>query len=269
MTTHDMSATAIAKSSPVSCGAFIGLDSVDVSGGSYTDSYNSGSGVYPAGLGAKGTLCSNGKISLSGGGTVIHGDAHPGPGQTVSASGGSSVTGSKTPLTKSLSEAAVDPGNAALVNDNLKIPLSAQQKNSLINGVFNLSGGDSVTLIPGTYYFTKMTLSGGASVGITGKTIIYVNGTVDVSGGSLVNVNQKPSDLQLYPMGSKCTLSGSSQMYAVVYGPTADITRSGGSSDFFGMMVGASLTLSGGGGCHADTAVSGIGGSSRRATLVK
>jgi hypothetical protein len=58
-------------------------------------------------------------------------------------------------------------------------------------------------------------------------------------------------------------------MYGVVYGPTADITRSGGSSDFFGSMVGASLTLSGGGGLHADEAIKGVKSGGRKATVVQ
>jgi Flp pilus assembly protein TadG len=269
--TQDVTATAVAKSTHIQCGPFVGITSVTISGGSYIDSYYSASGTYTAGsAGQQGTVCSNGPISLSGGLTVVHGDAHPGPGHSDSMSGGSSVTGSTAALTIPLVEPAVDPGNAATVNDNNSIPLTTQGKDPLDSkGNFNLSGGDSVSMPPGTYYFTSLTLSGSSSMTITGMTIIYVAGKVNAGGGTITNTSQIPSNLQLYPMDKTCILSGAAQMYAVVYGPTADITRSGGSSDFFGAMVGNSLTLSGGGGLHGDLSLSGVSGSSRKASLVQ
>ena len=267
---QDLTATAIAKSSPVTCGAFIGLNYVDISGGSYTDSYSSSSGYSAGSAGQQGNVCSNNKITMSGGLSIVKGDAHPGPGYSVSMSGGSSVTGSTAALTQPLVEAAIDPGSAATVNDNKTIPLSHNNKTLVdSSGNFNMSGGDSVTISPGTYYFTTMTLSGSSSMVITGKTIIYVTGKVDTSGGTMTNTSQIPSNLQLYGMGTTVTLSGGTQMYGVVYAPTADITRSGGQSDFFGMMVGKSLTLSGGGGLHADTAITGVGSSTKKASLVQ
>ncbi|HEY2250866.1 MAG TPA: TadG family pilus assembly protein [Planctomycetaceae bacterium] len=266
--TQDLSATAIAKSTPVTCGAFIGLDYVKISGGSSTDSYSSSSGYSKGSTGSQGNVCSNAKITMSGDATV-NGDAHPGPGYSVSTSGAASVSGSKAALTQPLTEAAIDPGTAATVSDNNKIPLSSRNKNPVdSHGNFDLSANDSVTISPGTYYFTSLTLSGSSSLLITGKTIIYVAGKVDVSGGTMTNSSEIPSNLQIYAMGPSVTISGGSNMYGVVYAPTTDITRSGG-SDFFGMMVGKSLTLSGGGGLHADTALTGIGSSTKKASLVQ
>lgn len=271
LSSANVSAQAIATGSSINCGPFIGTESVTISGGSYTDSYDSGSGAYSAGTaGQQGHVCSNGKISLSGGSTVVKGDAHPGPGKTVDASGGSYVVGSTTPLDSALNEPAVDPGDAATVNDNGSVPNSAQIKDPLDNsGKFTLSGGDSVALAPGTYYFSSLTLSGGSSISITGKTIFYVTGDVNVSGGSILNSTQLPVNCQLYGMGTKVVLSGSSQWYGVVYAPTADVTRSGGSSDFFGMIVGKKLTLSGGGGCHYDQALGSLTGASSGTQIVQ
>ena len=93
----DVKAQAIALAGPPTCGAFVGLQGVSMTGGSYTDSYNSTTGSYSGGsAGKNGTVCSNGNISLSGSGTVINGDAHPGIGMTESGA----VTGSTTPLTQ-------------------------------------------------------------------------------------------------------------------------------------------------------------------------
>lgn len=267
----DVSMSAIATSSSVNCGPFVGINSVTISGGSYTDSYDSGAGSYASqSAGSSGHVCSNGKITLSGGGTAVNGDAHPGPSSTVATSGGSYVTGSKTPLTSALNEPAVNTGSASSVNNNNNIPTSAQGKTCLdTSRNLNLSGGDSVTLPPGTYYFNKLTLSGGSTITITGKTIIYCTGDVSVSGGSILNTTTLPVNCQLYGMGTKVDLSGSSQWYGVVYAPGCDITRSGGSSDFFGMAVGKTLTLSGGGGCHYDTSLGALAGASNGAQLVQ
>jgi len=148
------------------------------------------------------------------------------------------------------------------------IPLSAQGKYPLVSGNFSLSNGDSVTLFPGTYYFSTLTLSGSSSLEITGRTIIYVTGNVDTRGGSLTNTTQIPSNLQLYGMGPSVVLLAGTQMHAVIYAPTADISCSSG-MDFFGMMVGASLTLSGGCGLHADTSVTGTSSTTRKGALVQ
>lgn len=60
-----------------------------------------------------------------------------------------------------------------------------------------------------------------------------------------------PKNLQLFPMGSKCVLSGDSEFCGVVYNPTAKVERSG-DSDFYGAIVACQLVLSGSGGIHAD-----------------
>ena len=249
-----ISVTSIATCNTINCGPFVGLNYVTITGGSYTDSYDSGTGAYNGGSATQnGNTCSNGNITLNGG-SWIKGQGHPGKGFTVNAP--SYVTGSTTPLTTALSEPAVAVGNAASSNNNNAIPVSAQHKNPLAgNGSYTLSGGDSDWLPPGTYYFSALTLTGSASITITGKTIIYVTGDINISGGSLLNTTQLPANCQLYGMGNKVDLSGATQTFATVYAPTADITRSGGNSDFFGMMVGKSLTLSGGGGCHFDQAL--------------
>src|SRR6185369_17384393 len=89
---------------------------------------------------------------------------------------------------------------------------------------------------------------------ISGPTVIYCTGDFALSGGTLSNDSKTPSNLQIYPTGNKCDISGSSELYAVVYGPTTAVIRSG-DADYYGMIVGESLTLSGEGGIHADESV--------------
>jgi Flp pilus assembly protein TadG len=246
-----LEATATARVTASRCGLVIGLDKFTMSGSSWIDSYASADGPYdPATASHNGDACSNTTIKMSGS-SAIYGDAHPGPGCIVDSSSSIGVLGNEEPLQEPLVLPPVDPGDAAVNNNNLTIPLSDEGEEPLSGGEFNLSGGDHVQLSPGTYYFSKMTLSGGSSISIVGPTKIYVTGDVSLSGGSVANLTQLPINLQLYPMGSKCVISGGSQFHGAVYAPTAKVERSG-DSDYYGMIVGRELVLSGGGGIHVD-----------------
>lgn len=264
-----VSATARIKSSR--CGLIIGLTQVTMSGSSHTDSYRSENGLYNAtSAGDEGHVCSNGDIKMSGS-TAINGNGHPGPDHEVNSSSSIGVTGSTSPLEQPISYPPADPGDAPWNNDNDSIPQSDGGTDPLSgSGEFKLSGGDAVDLYPGTYYFTKMSLSGGSMVRISGPTVIYVTGDCSLSGGSLANGTFLPKNLQLYPMGSKCVISGDSAFYGAVYAPTAKVVRSG-SSDFYGSIVAGNLVLSGSGGIHADLSLDGQDSEAglRRATLVQ
>ncbi len=258
ISTEDVSATAIANKGTSPCG-FIGLNGVTMSGSAPTDSYNSSSGPYSAGsAGNAGNVCSNQNIQMSGGST-IHGNATPGSGYSVSMSGSAAVTGSTAAATTALSEPAVNTSAAAASNNDANIPLSAQGKNPLDNhDNFNLSGGDSVTLPAGTYYFAKFSLSGNSFLTLSGAVIIYTTDQVDLSGGTVTNTGAIPSNFQIYSTGNQINLSGSTNLYAEVYAPGAAINASG-SSGFFGSIVGATLNMSGSGAMHFDQAIGGGG----------
>ena len=86
----------------------------------------------------------------------------------------------------------------------------------------------------------------------------------DFSGGSsggVVNTTGKAENLQIFSMSSSqgITLSGGSQTYMAVYAPHSPITFSGG-SDFYGAVVGNTITDSGGTKMHYDVHLSGLGG---------
>src|SRR5439155_4685916 len=112
----------------------------------------------------------------------------------VTNSGSSRVTGTKS--VAATAENCVPVSLTSLVtsvqaaNDNSQIPLTGQGKNPLggaSHTEFTLSGGDTITLQPGTYYFTKFTVSGGSTITLTGPTRILCTGRADISGGSFVN----------------------------------------------------------------------------------
>lgn len=263
----DLSAKATARS--LVCGLIIGLTGVTMSGSSNTDSYDSTIGAYSkSAAGNKGTVCSNGDIVMSGS-AAIHGDAHPGAGHIVKSSSSIGVLGTVSPLTYNLSFPAVNPGSAATINDNGTIPLSDFGKHPLNSkNEFSLSGGDGIDLAPGTYYFSKLSLSGSSSIRLSGATTVYVTGNVDLSGGTVLNPTCIPKNLQLYPMGNTCTISGSSDFYGLVYGPTTAMTRSG-SSGYYGAIIGASLDLSGSGGIHEDSSLDSLFSTAGRSILTQ
>jgi Flp pilus assembly protein TadG len=269
--TSSLSRSAIAQVTTSRCGLIIGIPSVTMSGSSYTDSYDASKGPYSAAsAGMEGHVCSNGNITMSGS-AAIHGNAQPGVSGIVKSSSSIGVLGKISNLSKPLSYPPVDPGNAATVNNNSKIPLSANNKQPLdSSGKFTLSGGDSVTLAPGTYYFNQLALSGGSMININGPTTIYVNGKVDLSGGSVANKTLLPANLQLFCMGATANISGGSDFYGVVYGPSCAMTRSS-SASFFGAIIGAQLTMSGSGGIHADVSLNTtlLGGNATTSMLVK
>lgn len=256
ISTADVAASAIAMQGS-SCGPFIGLNSVKLSGGSYTDSYDSRVGPYnTASATEHGSVCSNGNITISGQSAIINGDAHPGVGGWFNTSDGALITGSSSNLTETLVVSAVETKGAAAKNDNARIPISYVGVHPVDSqGNFNLSGGDSLTLPAGTYCFKTLTLSEGSTLTINAATYIYVTGDVDISDGSIANTTGIPGNLYLYSTGDKVKISGALPFYGVIDAPTADIKHGGGSAGMFGALIGKSLKLSGGGGFHYDQAL--------------
>ena len=181
------------------------------------------------------------------------------------------VLGTTSALTTAMSFPAINPGTAATVNNNTSIPTSQNGLQPLnAANAFALSLGVSVTLSPGTYYFSKLTLTGGSTLRTSGRTIIYVTGDVDMSGGSFANLTLQPSNLELYPMGTKCVISGTSEFYGLVYAPNSIVSRSGG-SHFYGAIIAGTLALSGSGGIHVDESLDTqfLGGATLRSALVQ
>src|SRR5262249_52360940 len=87
-----------------------------------------------------------------------------------------------------------------------------------------------------------------AGAGLTGN-----NAAVDMTGGTISNtVNSKPSDLQILYGGSQpMKLAGGTNAFAVAYSPNAPVTFTGG-SDWYGAVVGNTVTDTGGTDIHYD-----------------
>ena len=199
-------------------------------------------------IGNHGDIASNGNIRISGG--TVHGDATAGPGKGVNLSGSGTVLGTKSSASALVNCTPIDlsPFAASLPssNDDNKIPLTGHGKNPMGGAThteFTLSGGDTITLAPGTYYFTKFTVSGGSSITLTGLTNIFCTGKVDISGGSFDNA--LPYRFRFWVSGAgPFTLSGGSLLRGFVYAPAGAATVS--SSTLVGGLFANQVTISGG-----------------------
>jgi len=228
--------SALASQGVFSCG------DMSITGGGTIDS----AGIAAVGPANKGTVRSNGKITVSS--STINGDAFPGPGKIVSISGSGSVSGSTTPAAAAVPCTPINLStlatSLAASNNDASIPLTGQGKSVLAGAShteFSMSGGDTLTLPAGTYYFTKFTISGGSTVTLGGAVRILVTGNVSISGGSFVNSNAYA--FRFWHSGATFTLS-SSTFTGIVYAPAASLTIS--SSRFIGSVFADDVTISGG-----------------------
>jgi hypothetical protein len=146
----------------------------------------------------------------------------------------------------------------ATVNNNANIPKTSKNKNAVTNGAFNMSGSDSLTLPAGTYYFNSFSMSGNTNLILAGPVIIYCTGDFNAGGGSITNPSQKPRDFQVYCTGSTVSLHGGAAFCGMIYAPTSDISRSGGSTECYGALIGKTLTINGSSGVHFDQALAGL-----------
>lgn len=240
----DLNATATATSTPMDDVGIVGINFVTMSGGA-EDSYNSA--LNPAGYVSsptyKGTVESNGNIGLSGG-AQINGDALAGVGMTVSLSGSTTtVTGRSGNLTAPLSFANASAGSAVTTNANTNASSSYYNANTRD---LSVSGGKTVTLPGGVYYFNNITLTGNSSMQFTGPATIYATGSVNLSGGTVVTDSNIPRNLQIEVIGGgNVTMSGGSTFYADIYCPQSAYNLSGGST-LAGRIIALSITQSGG-----------------------
>jgi hypothetical protein len=136
-------------------------------------------------------------------------------------------------------------------------------------GNVQLNGGTTANLATGTYDFNSLILSGNSVLYVSpgsGPIIINVagnglsggNSALDLSGGSMVNASGKPSNLEFFYGGTHgVNLSGGLQAYATLYAPMAPVNMSGG-TDFFGALIGSTVTDSGGTKIHYDTSLTDV-----------
>jgi hypothetical protein len=267
-----------------SSGAFIeGLFSINdltFGGNSVSDAYDTRLGTYASqavntdayGSYAQdgGNLGSNtGFITLMGSSVTVRGDAVPGPGRSVYENGNPVVTGDTTPRD---TERDVPPTTFAefsaanTTNQNGSWVVAGKAPNwNPVTKSFRGNAGSTVTLNAGTYFFSSLSLQGGATLRIQGDVKIYITGSMDLTGGTLVNTTGRPAAMQVFahpyalpagfsPTSTSVKVSGGNQSALVMYGPAAGLTLHGG-SHIFGAAVARSIDVSGGVDYHYDKAL--------------
>ncbi len=237
------------------CLGIWGLDLLDADGDITTDSYDSSAGAYGAGnIYNNGDICSDRNIELEGG-VEIGGDAMYGYGYDLTISGNSyRIYGVTSEQNRSVTIPEIDMLAASLINDNLTIGLTDKNRDPFAGSPWDLvvTGNDSLTLNPGTYYFTSAAIGGRATLTVTGPTTIYVDGDATFTGGGIVNATQVPTNLTIYSTGTTMTVDGSAGFYGSIVAPETTVNFAG-TADIYGTVMARVLTLFGNTQIHVDS----------------
>jgi len=250
----------------------VGLNSVGFGGNALTvDSFDSSVGAYGSGnRGSAATLFSNGPIGLGHadlGGDVVSALSSVNLDKaTVSGNvtAGTSITGSGsvggTSTANSPSAPLTAPAVAGCSPYSSASGIGGKFTYSPVTGDLTVGGGKTATLVPGTYCFHNVVVSGGSVLTVAGPVTIRLKGILDASGGSLVNGTRIPTSLQFessYSGADGVALSGGTGAYVTVYAPSTSITLTG-KSPFHGALLGKTLAASGGAAIHYDVRTLGV-----------
>jgi hypothetical protein len=247
----DVAREAIALCDAGHCYGIWGLNGIDGVGSITTDSYVSALGPYgPGNMDQNGDLCSNRDIGLRGN-VDIHGDVMHGVDYECILRGGShSIWGTVGP-TGDLEAPPVDVSDAWDENDNGAIGLTDQGHEPLVDGKLVLRSTDNLTLAPGTYLFHGASMTGQATLTVTGPTVIYVDEDAKFTGGGIQNVTQDPKNLLIYATCDELDLKGAAGFYGAVVAPDTEVTLVG-TSDYFGMIIADTVRINGDVNVHVD-----------------
>jgi hypothetical protein len=224
-----------------------------------TDSFDSEKGAYHSSTATdRGSLCSDGPISIEGS-VFVKGDARAGKGFKVTFEGNPTLTGSHGSRLKPLNFPTVDDSRARHSNDNSQIPM-IQEGNSWRspvdeNGNLLLDGNKTIDLPPGIYHLNDVMLEGQAVLNITGPTTIYVTGDLRRAGGvQLNNHTRKAANLKIMMTGGTARVTSYDAFFGVIYAPNTDVTLDG-NAEYFGTIVGKTLTVTGTAAGHYDESI--------------
>lgn len=272
---HASSATAPeATSAPVDTlvvrtvpNAVFGASALTASGQAVTDSWDSSAGsLAQTRQLTDGDVASNGDISVSGG-SLINGDATPGPGGSVVVTDTAQVTGSTAPAAEDVVLNEVDATAHASNNDNHRIcreagsctdsSYDASTKTLVVNG--------SAALPSGAYYLCRLEVNGVLKV--TGTVALWfgppsicggVNFPVLFQAAGSVSINSgRTRDVQLLVQGPGTVLvTSASSLTGLVHVPQGTFAVEGHGA-LLGNASAGSAQLSGQALVHIDRALAG------------
>jgi len=203
------------------------------------DSYSSSVNPNPATFNYGGNLCSNSNVQIqSSAADYVNGDVYYG---TAPAPPASQVRGTLYPSTLTFVVPFYNGSSYVSTNSNLTgiSPISYYS-----GGQLTVPSGATVTMQPGNYYLSGLTINSGGTVvanNTSGAVIIYLNGSMNLN-GTFTNKTLIPSQLAIYTQGSDSInlQATSGSFYGVVEGPGATIFTS---QVVYGRLAGASLNL--------------------------
>ena len=253
--------------------------SMTLSGGTLVNSYNSAAmtcskGSPPTCSGGSlvfsttgGNVGTNGNLTESGGATIDGtlstpragvGSCSSGGVDAETTSGGATVTGGLILLPQAVTYPALALPNPAPPTTSTSVHSTTTYTPGSYGNI-SVSGGATLHLSAGTYNLNSINLSGGATLTIdSGPVTLNITGTsqatpISFSGGTISNAGLDPSQFLINYAGTgNVILSGGTGSAAVLYAPNASLSFSGG-ADFYGAVICASLTDSGGATLHYDT----------------
>jgi Flp pilus assembly protein TadG len=263
--TADISSSAVATgSSGLAAHGVVGLNWVKLYSSVQIDSYDSSVGAYNASWTPDhGNVASNGPIQLDPG-VTIRGDARPGPGNSAS---GGTVTGSRTPLTSTLSYPAPSAdGYGPSNNNNTNIPAAYRSGQN-----FSVTTNVTVTLPAGNYYFNNFTMTNASVLNVTGAATVYIAGDLYFDGDSRTSAH-RPQNLKFVMLGSgsdDVRLIGNNGVYANIYAPHCDVTLDS-NKHLYGMVIARKIDAHSNSRIHVDESlVAANGGGSTVVQVVK
>lgn len=232
-------------------------ESISLVGNAYTDAYNSSSGAYGgANVFSRGNVgtdsTGNDTVTLTGN-AQIRGNVTTGAGSTpadvISTTGNASITGAST--------AASSAFNPPDVSTNVAS-----------SGSLSISGNRTVTLAPGTYNYTSISITGNGRLTTSGAVTIYVSGSVSIAGNGISTSGSLPTNMLIYSTGSSnVSISGNGNIYAGIYAPNSTVSNSGNGA-VYGAIVSNRYSQTGNGVIHFDEALQNVGGGSSTASML-
>lgn len=249
--------------------------SVRLSGGSFTDSYNSAKGAYASGS-KNGSILTN---STAAGSVVIEGASQvfgpiaigPKGNLDPNNSGGTTMNSGYT-VWRDWSTSYVSSSMQSSPKDMpaVKLPAAVGKSSvsmgwgshSLAPGSYDqvsLGNAGTLTLKPGVYVMNSFSINGGAVIQVSGEgpVQIYLAKSFSLNNGAVVSKSSVSSSLLQINLaeGSSYDQQGGTQLTGVVYGPNATLNLSNGSS-IFGSFSGNKVKISGASWVHYDEALS-------------
>jgi uncharacterized Zn-binding protein involved in type VI secretion len=251
-----------------------------------TDSYNSTTDPSHTTYLQHGTIGSNGDINLTGVPVSVHGDVTA---AGTASPGNSTVTGS---VTSGAPQVAFPPApscpfngyGAQPLNGSISCTSTSGNHTSTCNpldsstGTLTAANSQEITLSSGVYCFSSASITGQATITLTGPVTMYLTSTntaTNFGGGGFVNYvsggNSYASNLQIFSSYNSggdssnvgLSLMGGSSLYGAIYAPEATIKIGGGGNNtfsFIGAAVGGAALLNGNVSFLYDEALRGLTG---------